>query len=106
VTRIYAQMEVQPRNTAAGEAAWQEASDRASQIDDFIHAAPPGTPAGAAVKLRRLLDPEVGLPASDETGDFSSMLLILDFLHSVAGRPTHLTRAVWRGGEDTDWKAV
>ena len=97
IARIYDWVGRQPCKTAEQEAALDLVRFRAYRLEDFVAAAVPIAAAGAAAKLRSLLDCEVGMPAmSSKPSDFKSMLLILDYLQSVAGEPTHPTRPLWQ----------
>jgi len=100
IARIYDWIDRQPNETREQEDARQPAFDRVYQFEDFIAAAEPITAAGAAAKLRRLLDAEVGIVTGASDGDYPSMLRILAFLQSVAGAPTHPTRPVWQEQEE------
>lgn len=67
---------------------------RIYELNRFIDRTAPATLVGVAVKLRRLLDHEVGIDPSGD-GDVPSLLLILDFVHGAVGQPTHPTRPVY-----------
>jgi hypothetical protein len=68
--------------------------DQIYALDDFIAATPPKTLAGVAVKLRRVLDAEVGM-APNGINDVPALLSILDFVHRTIGEPAHATRPVY-----------
>jgi hypothetical protein len=59
------------------DAPWQASFDRACELDETIATSEPQTLAGAAVKLRRLLDPELGLEAGDRESDVPSLRQVL-----------------------------
>jgi hypothetical protein len=65
---------------------------RADRLDRFIATTPPSTLAGAAVKLRRLLDPETGLRVGANTLDIAALAQVLALLQSLTGLPRHPTR--------------
>jgi hypothetical protein len=65
---------------------------RADALDRFIALTPPSTLVGAAVKLRRLLDPETGLRVGSNALDVAALAQVLALLTSVTGPPKHATR--------------
>jgi hypothetical protein len=65
---------------------------RADDLDRFIAAEPPRTLAGAAVKLRRLLDPEMGIRVGTNELDTVSLAQVLALLNGLIGSPRHATR--------------
>jgi hypothetical protein len=70
---------------------------KAARLDRFIATRPPTTLAGAAVKLRRLLDPETGITIGRNEFDIIALAQVLALLHRLAGPPTHLTRPTTGG---------
>jgi hypothetical protein len=70
----------------------QPALDRANDLDNFVSRARPATIVGAAVKLRRLLDIDLGIATGDRDTDMLSFLQILGLLHNIGGAPNHPTR--------------
>jgi hypothetical protein len=65
---------------------------RADHLDRFIATAPPRTLAGAAVKLRRLLDPKTGIAVGRNELDTVALAQVLALLHGLVGLPRHPTR--------------
>jgi hypothetical protein len=63
-----------------------EIAEQANALDRFIHTTPCATAAGAAVKLRRLLDPEVGMQIGEGDHDWDSLGHVLAFLERQASR--------------------
>jgi hypothetical protein len=74
--------------------------DEVYEHEAFIAQTAPVTLIGAAVKLRRLLDLEVGI---DSSGDHDTRCLaqVLALVHSIVGIPTHPTRPTLTGDEET-----
>jgi hypothetical protein len=62
------------------------------RLDRLIAGRPPRTLAGAAVKLRRLLDPDLGIAIGRGALDVTSLAQVLVLLHRIAGAPRHPTR--------------
>jgi len=54
-----------------------EPPDRIWELDKIIAKTPPVTLAGAAVKLRRLLDPDLGMEIGESEDDFPSIRQVL-----------------------------
>jgi hypothetical protein len=65
---------------------------RADRLDRFIATKAPRTLVGAAVKLRRLLDPETGLRIGGNALDVIALAQVLALLTRVIGPPKHKTR--------------
>jgi hypothetical protein len=65
---------------------------RADNLDRFIATMPPRSLAGAAVKLRRLLDPETGIAVGASPADVTALAQVLGLLQAIFGRPKHRTR--------------
>lgn len=76
--------------------------DEAAELDNFIARTPCTTLAGAAVKLRRMLDEEFGLPAGRRRSDIASLAQVLALLHGMAGEPAHATRPIASRYEDDE----
>lgn len=68
------------------------------RLDRAIATTPPRTLGGAAVKLRRLLDPETGMAVGANPSEITALAQVLALLERRAGRPTHRTRPTL-GGE-------
>jgi hypothetical protein len=72
---------------ARGRIASEEVYDaiylRALALDEVIAKAAPRTLAGALVKLRRLLDPEIGIEVGPGANDISSLRQVLAFLERL-----------------------
>jgi hypothetical protein len=62
------------------------------RLEDFVAHVAPATLAVVAVKLRRVLDREIGIVTQDCDNELPSLIGILDFIHSIVGLPTHPTR--------------
>jgi hypothetical protein len=58
---------------------------RVWDLEKMIAKAPPATLAGAAVKLRRLLDPVLGMEIGENDGDIPCLRQILTLLEHLAG---------------------
>jgi hypothetical protein len=65
---------------------------RADHLDRLIATVPARTLAGAAVKLRRLLDPETGIIVGRNDLDIVALAQVLALLHGLVGLPRHPTR--------------
>jgi len=81
-----------------------EITSRAWLLDDFIATAAPASLADCAVKLRRVLDREVGMVAGANDRDVPALAQVLDYIESVTGAPTHPTRPTareWKIGDGT-----
>lgn len=61
----------------------EESWDRSTALEAQIATSPPVSFVTVAVKLRRLLDPEVGMQAGPCDTDLPSLRQILDFLEAV-----------------------
>jgi hypothetical protein len=66
------------------------------RLEDFIASTPARSLAGVAVKLRRMLDREVGIEPANDVRDLPRLLRILAFVHGTVGEPTHATRPLYR----------
>lgn len=55
----------------------------------YIAATAPETLPGAAVKLRHLLDENLGLPNGDSEGDLKSLAQVLELICKIGGLPEH-----------------
>jgi hypothetical protein len=62
------------------------------RLDRFVATRRPKTLTGAAVKLRRLLDPDTGIAVGRSALDVVSIAQVLALLHRLAGAPGHRTR--------------
>jgi hypothetical protein len=67
-------------------------SFKVDRLDRLIAIRPPHTLVGAAVKLRRLLDPETGIAVGTNPSDITSLAQILALIHGLIGLPTHPRR--------------
>jgi hypothetical protein len=65
---------------------------RADNLDRFIATMPPRSLTGAAVKLRRLLDPGTGIAVGTGPADVTALAQVLGLLQAIVGRPRHRTR--------------
>lgn len=84
--RIARLLEIERRQLAedAGDGApWQMTLDAVNRLDDLIAAAEPQGAAGAAVKLRRMLDPELGINGADD-GDRAELRQVLAVIERAA----------------------
>ena len=66
-------------------------TDTAGEFDDFIVAAVPKSLADCAVKLRRVLDAEIGMVVGQNYRDAPSLALVLEYIETLTGAPTHPT---------------
>jgi hypothetical protein len=67
-------------------AGWQAMRDQVYALDDLVYLTPPATVAGAAVKLRRLLDPHIGVSGhAIEDRDVTCLRQILAVVERAAG---------------------
>jgi hypothetical protein len=99
ITRLYAGMADCQTDREAN-----EITSRAWRLDDVIADAIPVSLADCAVKLRRVLDREVGMVAGANDRDVPALAQVLDFIESVIGAPTHPTRPIareWEIGDGT-----
>jgi hypothetical protein len=69
-------------------------SFEADRLDRLIARRRPCTLAGAAVKLRRLLDPETGIVVGTSPLDVTSLAQVLALIDGLIGLPTHATRPI------------
>jgi hypothetical protein len=97
ITCLYAGM----TGTRSDEEAY-EIVDQASRFDDFIVAAVPTSLSDCAVKVRRVLDAEIGMVAGQNERDVPSLALVLEYIETLTGGPTHPTRRVVRSSDDSD----
>ncbi len=82
----------------------QPVFDEINALDDFIADTPAASLAGAAVKLRRVLDVDDGIITGVSFRDIPSLVSVLDLIHGIIGQPTHPTRPTCTGheGEEDD----
>ena len=90
ITRLYAWLDANP--DADEELERDPVYERVYPLEDFIALTPARSLAGVAVKLRRMLDREVGIDTGTGVNDVPALLSILAFVHSVVGEPPHPTR--------------
>jgi len=76
--------------------------DAIERLEDFITNTPTKTLAGAAVKLRRVLDATVGIDTGAHSGDATSLAHVLAMVQSITGTPTHPTRPTFTPGQDDE----
>jgi hypothetical protein len=62
---------------------WQGLRDQITELDEMIAITPASTLAGAAVKLRRLLDPEVGIAGGNKDTDEPCLRQILATIEAI-----------------------
>jgi hypothetical protein len=98
ITRLYASMEGHPDRDSFEEP-WAPIYQRIYALEDFIADTPPATLAGAAVKLRRVLDAETGIETGMRNIDVPSLARVLALVHRLEGEPTHPTRPTSTGDE-------
>jgi hypothetical protein len=98
IARLYASMEGYPDRDSFKEP-WAPIYQRIYALEDFIIETPPTTLVGAAVKLRRLLDEEVGMGTGQSDTDAPSLAHVLALVHRMVGEPTHPTRPLYTGDE-------
>ncbi len=79
---------------------WKAIYERIWELEDFVSQTVPQSLAGCAVKLRRILDSDVGMPNGYRDNDAASLAQVLDFVHGMTGAPTHPTRPVARFDDD------
>jgi hypothetical protein len=91
ITRLYASMVAHPDRDSFAEP-WAPIYQRIYALEDFIIDTPPATLVGAAVKLRRLLDVELGMGTGQSDTDAPSLARVLALVHRMVGEPTHPTR--------------
>jgi hypothetical protein len=65
--------------------------DRDRELDWLIAETAPETLAGCAVKLRRLLDRQVGIDTGKSDQDIPSLLQVYEFIERMTGKPQHPT---------------
>lgn len=66
---------------------WQALRDQIIDLDEMIATTPAATLAGAAVKLRRLLDPEIGMETGERETDLPCLRQILATIEREAPKP-------------------
>jgi hypothetical protein len=101
ITRLYASMDAHPDRDSFEEP-WAPIYQRIYALEDFIALTPPTSLAGAAVKLRRVLDAEVGIGTGSRDNDPPSIAHVLALVHRMVGEPTHPTRPTSTGDEVQD----
>src|SRR5579883_1477111 len=85
IKRCLAQLAGMPVETSDDEEAREPVYAVLFQIDDWVRGTPPASLAGVAVKLRRLCDPELGLPAGDSPLHWSCLRQCLEAVERLAG---------------------
>jgi hypothetical protein len=65
---------------------------RADKLDRFIATTAPTTLVGAAVKIRRMLDPDTGIAIGRSELDIVSLAQVMTLLHRLTGSPRHPIR--------------
>ena len=63
--------------------------DRCRELECLIGERAPETLVGCAVKLRRLLDRDVGIDSGKSGHEILSLLQIYDFIERMTGKPLH-----------------
>jgi hypothetical protein len=101
ITRLYTLPILKDENNDCFDEPWASIYAEVYRLEDFIAATPPQTLAGVAVKLRRVLDREVGMDPTASTTDLPSLLSVLSFIHGVIGKPSHPTRPTYVVGDLT-----
>jgi len=81
IQRCLAQLDRMPVDEEARDPVY----DVLFRVDDWIRATPAASLAGVAVKLRRLCDPELGLPAGDSEHHWSCLRQCLEAVERLAG---------------------
>jgi hypothetical protein len=92
ITELYAWLDENPE--ADDELERRPVYERIYELEDVIAEAPTTSLSDATVKLRRLLDREVGIEPNG-VNDLPVLLSVLAFLHSITGEPTHPTRPLY-----------
>ena len=87
VIALYAALDKMPTDTREEEEALEPLRDRANDLEEFVRVEPSETLTGAAVKLRRLLDPEIGMVAGERKSDMPALRDILAFMERAQGVP-------------------
>jgi hypothetical protein len=101
ITRLYDSLD------APGQVSDEQSTgifDQAWALEDYIAAAVPTSLSDCAVKLRRLLDRNTGIPVGPWGNDIPSLVSVLDYVETVTGPPTHPTRPIAQsdnGGDET-----
>jgi hypothetical protein len=107
ITRLYASLYADPdADRDDDKEPWTSIYQRVYALEDFIAFTPPATLAGAAVKLRRVLDAEVGIGTGQRDIDPPSLAQVLALVHRIAGEPTHPTRPTSTGDEALEQEDV
>ena len=83
IIELYAAIDKMPSDAQEEEAA--PLRDQVYELEDVIRATPTETLTGAAVKLRRLVDPVVGMPTGSRETDFPTLRDILAVIERRAG---------------------
>ena len=81
---------------------WKGIFERIWELEDFVSQTAPQSLAGCAVKLRRLLDADVGLVSGRRDSDVLSLAQVLNFVHGMTGEPMHPTRPTVQSWDDNE----
>jgi hypothetical protein len=92
ITQLYAWLDANP--DADDDLERNPVYEHIYELEDVIAEAPTTSLSDATVKLRRLLDREVGIEPNG-VNDIPVLLSVLALLHSITGEPTHPTRPLY-----------